>query len=281
MRNNIYILVLITLLIQGCDITSPSIDEVDDIIDKPTITITFDDGTKTQSETAHPILRKYDLTATTYVVTDLIGTSSYYSNNNEIQGLINSDWEIGTHTLRHDDMTQLSMDSVIINLEEPKEYLIENFGITPQSYTSPFGLFNNEIINEVEPRYTTHVNAYSEMGGINNVRLLNPMNIHRLDINQGVSSHEVCQTISQLSENDWFVLLFHNIRTPEVGYWDNSIEKFERIIKCIGESDVDVRNITQMYELIKEQFPNSIESVNENYDIYNTLPETIHGKHRH
>lgn len=267
MKNKIYILLTFILLIQGSETVSAdnytehtNDPDTVDVIDKPTITITFDDGFRSQYEIAYPILEKYGLVATTYITTEIINYP-LYSSIIDFRILKKSGWEIGSHTLKHDDLTKVSDDSLVLNLEKPKEFLDYKLKTSVTSFSSPYGAYNDKVIEEVEKRYETHVNAWSSNKGINDINFFDPYNIHRLDVTEDVSASEVCRTVENLHDNEWFVILFHNIRTPVEGFWDNTPEKFEEIIKCIDRNNVDVRNVSEMYKLIKERNTDRIQGV--------------------
>jgi len=102
-----------------------------------------------------------------------------------------------------------------------------------------------------------------------------------LDITTEVSTEYVCNTIRNLEEDEWFVLLFHHIRTPILGKYDVTVEKFESILSCISEKDVLTTNITEGYDLIQENYPTVRGKIPFDYNKYESLPDSVNYKDLH
>jgi peptidoglycan/xylan/chitin deacetylase (PgdA/CDA1 family) len=110
---------------------------------KPII-ITFDDGYENIFEHAFPIMEKYGLTGTIYVIAECIGDEGFASVDQLLE-LSAAGWEIGSHTMLHKDLTLLSPSQVKIELLSSRIFLQEVLGIEIHSLAYPFGLFNEEI----------------------------------------------------------------------------------------------------------------------------------------
>jgi peptidoglycan/xylan/chitin deacetylase (PgdA/CDA1 family) len=121
------------------------------------VIITFDDADESVYENVFPILDKYGFKATVFVVSDyvgkdntwdynLFGNRSRHLNWQQIQLLSKKGWEIGSHTASHLDLTGLSADQIVYELEISK-MKIENEIDKPVDYLSyPFNRFNERTI---------------------------------------------------------------------------------------------------------------------------------------
>lgn len=74
---------------------------------KKPIVITFDDGYQDAYINALPILEKYKMTATFYIIRNYVGKAEYM-NQEQINNLEKAGFEIGSHTLSHPDLTKLT-----------------------------------------------------------------------------------------------------------------------------------------------------------------------------
>ncbi len=106
--------------------------------------ITFDDGNENFHTNAWPILQKYKVKSNVYVMTGVSGPN-YLSPEQIVEldksGLV----EIGSHTVWHPKLTQVTKSERLFELEQSKDYLEDllNNDITILCY--PFGLYNEEV----------------------------------------------------------------------------------------------------------------------------------------
>jgi hypothetical protein len=76
-------------------------------IPEKSLIITFDDGWKNQYQNAFPVLKKYNFRATFFVVVTYIGGSALM-NWKELRELIENKMEIGSHSMTHPNLKNLS-----------------------------------------------------------------------------------------------------------------------------------------------------------------------------
>jgi peptidoglycan/xylan/chitin deacetylase (PgdA/CDA1 family) len=118
--------------------------------------ITFDDGYKNVLINAAPILKQYGYTATTYIVSKRIGVSNDWDkpngitqrplmNENEIKKWIYLGMDIGAHSQTHPDLTKISEERVINEINQCKIDLEKLFNIKVVDFCYPFGRFNKLV----------------------------------------------------------------------------------------------------------------------------------------
>lgn len=125
--------------------------------------ITFDDGYENNHRCALPILKKFDFTATCYIVFDLIGKENSWDvvrgvpqvplmTKKELQQWIDAGQEIGSHTLSHPCLTDLdakAQEDEIVKSKRQLELVVNQpHGI--QHFCYPFGRFNGSSLQSVE-----------------------------------------------------------------------------------------------------------------------------------
>ncbi len=161
------------------------------------IAITFDDGYEDNFTNAFPILKRYDVKATIYIVIDRHDRewSSKRKEKNstgelknepklfdeQIVELINSGLiEIGSHTMTHDNLPTLNKQQKIDEIKNSKIEIEKKFNIKCNSFCYPFGLYDKEDIQIVKDSFYT--NATTTQKGIDDLTKLNLFELKRITI---------------------------------------------------------------------------------------------------
>jgi peptidoglycan/xylan/chitin deacetylase (PgdA/CDA1 family) len=212
----------------------------------PMVAITFDDGRKSVLEVALPILDQRDMVATAYLTTSLLNTSGHLQIS-DLQKFVSAEWELGSHGSYHVNMTELEETQLVANMIEPVQILAFYSGQEIFSFATPFGDYNEAVLDAAQKIYYNHANAWSESRGLNLPETFDPFNVHRLDVTEDISAEYLCHKLSNLPDDSLYSVIFHNI-TDEPGKYNTSIEKFETIVDCIAKSDANVVRMSDAVE---------------------------------
>jgi peptidoglycan/xylan/chitin deacetylase (PgdA/CDA1 family) len=120
--------------------------------------ITFDDGYQNNLLNAAPILKKFNFSATCYLVSQRIGTTNTWDddkgitqrplmNQSEVQEWLNFGFDIGAHTQTHPLLEGLSVQKSqeeIFNCINDLEIM---FKVSIKDFCYPFGRFNEQLVN--------------------------------------------------------------------------------------------------------------------------------------
>ena len=123
--------------------------------------ITFDDGYQNNLLNAAPILKKYNFSATCYIVSGSIGSSNTWDldkgitqrplmTENEIRDWLKLGMDIGGHTKTHVDLTSISEEEVKKEIIDCRTELENSFNIQVTDFCYPFGRFNELVRNIVQ-----------------------------------------------------------------------------------------------------------------------------------
>jgi peptidoglycan/xylan/chitin deacetylase (PgdA/CDA1 family) len=113
----------------------------------------FSDGLKSQITYAKPILDKYGFKATFDVICNNVGKKDGYMNWAEIKTLHDGGNDIGSHSMSHVRLTELSKKSIEYEVGNSKKCL-QDYGINPVSFEYPFSEgSDNKTVVEIVAKY--------------------------------------------------------------------------------------------------------------------------------
>jgi len=133
--------------------------------------LTFDDGRKGVYQHAYPIMKRYRLTGTIFIVPNFIGKPAsppgerrvkkkrkrktdtkvtVYMNIKEISELLKNGWEIGAHTNNHVDLTKIGEKQAESEIVSCRDKLEAMFGKEVLDFAYPFGSYNEKVIKIVK-----------------------------------------------------------------------------------------------------------------------------------
>ncbi len=109
------------------------------------IILTFDDGYEDFYINAYPLLKKYRMRGTIYIIANFIGHQGFMSER-EIREMIGSGLiEVGDHTLSHLDLTNIKPDVARHQIVDSKKALEDMFGIKVTTFAYPGGFYNPAV----------------------------------------------------------------------------------------------------------------------------------------
>jgi len=107
------------------------------------IVLTFDDGYSDNFDYAWDTMQKYDVKGTFFIISGKIGQNEYMSEQ-QIKNLSSFGNEIGSHTVNHPSMENLSPDQARSELSDSKNALEELSGQSIISFCYPAGKYTDE-----------------------------------------------------------------------------------------------------------------------------------------
>lgn len=129
-------------------------------IAKKSVVLTFDDGYEDFYTYALPLLKKYQIKATIYIVYDFIGRKGFL-NETELKEIAASNLvEIGSHTLDHVGLKQMQATFARAQVIDSKKKLENLLGTEIKTFAYPYGSFGQDTIDLVkEAGYTAAVSV--------------------------------------------------------------------------------------------------------------------------
>lgn len=111
------------------------------------VALTFDDGYEDNYTTVLPLLKKYNATATFFIVHSKIGEYRYMTRQ-QIQELIDNGMELGSHTINHQILTDIEPKFLVWEIATSKFFMKQDFNrYIVRSLSYPNGQYNNQIMD--------------------------------------------------------------------------------------------------------------------------------------
>lgn len=215
---------------------------------RPIVTLTFDDGWASQYTQAFQIMQWYNASGTFYLVPNFLNTPHYLTTNQAKQ-IEQAGNEIGSHTMNHMNLTELSPDNISQELTQSKQVLAAQFGPI-KNFAAPFGAFNYQVTREVQQSYAS--DRTTELG-FNNSENFNPYEIFSQNIYNTTTVAEINQWLDQAARQKiWLVFTFHQVDNSNNPYAITP-QNFEAILASIRARDLPLLTLEQALEEIEPQ----------------------------
>ena len=136
----------------------------DDAFDKNFV-VTFDDGYSDNHRVAMPIMKKYGYTGTVFIAIKFMAWPGYVTWQ-DVWGLEEGGWEIGSHTYNHVALAKCSPEELEYELKTSKDFLNNfepKFNVNTLAY--PFGSYNEKVYSSLEAN--GYVAAVTGIDGVN------------------------------------------------------------------------------------------------------------------
>jgi peptidoglycan/xylan/chitin deacetylase (PgdA/CDA1 family) len=117
-------------------------------VPKKSVVITFDDGYDNNFINAFPVLRKMGFPATIFIQEDGINRQGYMTQD-DIMILLENDIEIGSHTVHHGFLPDLSPEGRNYEIARSKTLLEQRFHRPIELFSYPGGGFNETVRQDV------------------------------------------------------------------------------------------------------------------------------------
>jgi peptidoglycan/xylan/chitin deacetylase (PgdA/CDA1 family) len=225
--------------------------------EQPLITVTFDDGWETIYTEAFPLLQKYGIPTTQYVLSGTSKDINYMS----FQQMINASkagHDVQCHSIDHSNLTLLSQKDLYNQLATCKTDIEKRVGVKVTDFASPYGASNSSTIVAIQQSYRSHRNTNGDISTneINEYDINIKSNFDRYNIIAVTIRRET--TIEQLQaaidytikNNGWLVLNYHQVDDgPSQFGLDSTI--LERQLQVISNAKARIATMDQVLDTME------------------------------
>jgi peptidoglycan/xylan/chitin deacetylase (PgdA/CDA1 family) len=215
------------------------------------VTITDDDGWDSYYTNGLPVLQKYGLPSTAYIISSYINDPQYLTLAH-LKGLYSAGVEIGSHSVDHPDLSTLGATKQDNELKNSQTALQNMIGAPVPNYAAPYGAYNQQIVTDAAKYYATYRGVEPGYNAKNN---FDPMNLMVQNIVDTTTVADVQGWLAQAAAtNTWLILVYHQIDSnPAAGEYNTYPADFDAQMAAVKNSGITVKTLQQAMQEITPQ----------------------------
>lgn len=225
------------------------------VVDEPPhgiVSLTFDDGYDEHARVAAPVMARYALRGTAYVIPDLVGSRDY-AGLEELHVLRDRfGWEVAAHhQVPFTDFDAAQLEAAVLGVQR---YLVANGfagGATHLAY--PLGRHDPSVVLPLVRKYFTT----ARIAGAG-PETLPPADRHRLrvvNVLNTTTPDQIARAVARAQRHhEWLILMFHFlVEEPELET-EYGVKDFEAVVRAIRQSEIAVLPVGEVWaELVASQ----------------------------
>lgn len=217
------------------------------------VSVTFDDGWESAYSEGLPVLEKYGIKATYYILGDSFDDPQYMSEA-QVKSLITSGHEIAAHTMTHPDLTTLPEDKLEWELSEADRILTQKFGEI-QDFATPLGASNATVVEHAKKYYRSLRNTAGDpevMGDndINRCNTLKPFDLNAYTVRDTTTREDIQKQLDYIKQRGgWLILTYHQVGKHD-SHWAIDQNTLDEQMKMIRDSGARTATMNQVLDAI-------------------------------
>jgi peptidoglycan/xylan/chitin deacetylase (PgdA/CDA1 family) len=207
MRKALVLIVAVFCLVSWAGITEAR------SLDRAMIALTIDDG-EISLLLAQPIMTKYNVPGTTYIVPNWIGDGEHLTWDQLWTLYWKYGWEIGNHSLSHQHLTTLSDAQIKAELEGAQAAFLQHGLLGQGAFAAPYGEFNDRLLGILRSVgfITSSRQAWTEDSAFNDPATFDEWKINVVSIRSTTSYATIKSLIDQaVAGKKLLVLVIHGV----------------------------------------------------------------------
>lgn len=213
---------------------------------QPMVSITFDDGWKSNYSDSAKALGQLGVPATFFVNYGTLNTNKYMTTN-DVLDLSRRGFDIESHGYYHDDLLTVDSKRLAYDLQQNKRDLEHLIGKPVRHFATPYSSYTSLLEQLILTEYDSH-RIDSSLINYGDNRM--PQHIHAQGINSSTSLSDLTAWLKATKDNNgWLVLTYHGVDGATDEY-TISPEKFREQIKAIKDSGIQIANYDQAYKTL-------------------------------
>ncbi len=183
------------------------------------VSVTLDDGWASQYQNALPVLQKYGLPGTFYIISGELTDQPDYMTGTQVKNLQTAGNEIGSHSVTHPDLTTVSQTQLVSEMASSQSALQNLLGVPVTDFAYPYGAYNSNTISVGKQYYQSQrtVNA-----GYNSKDSFDLAQLKIEEVDSNISRAQVQAWIDgTIANKTWLILVYHEVAATPIAPGDD------------------------------------------------------------
>ena len=216
------------------------------------LSVTFDDGYESVYQDAYPLMQKYGIHSTQFVLTGVFKDEHYISLA-QIKDMQRAGHDIACHSVVHPDLTTLDDEDLPKELHGCQDYF-KNAGIDAKDFAAPYGHTDARTLAQIRSLYRSQRNSDGDIRAVNGVSSadvntqanFDRYNLIGITVRHDTSIEELKSVIDYAITNKaWVILTYHQIDEPD-SQFGLQTNMLEAQLKFISQSPIRIITINQV-----------------------------------
>jgi peptidoglycan/xylan/chitin deacetylase (PgdA/CDA1 family) len=200
--------------------------------DKGIVTFTVDNAYLDLIRLAVPEFKQRGIPGTLFAQTKAIGQGEDRITWDDALDLTQHGWEVGGHGHAHVRLTEVPDAVLDAELGVSAARIFRAIGVYPTSFASPYGDFDERVLDWARVYYDAHFRAWGN-DGVNRFDETDHFRINRKQLSRSLEVEEVCTEIERAGrEGYWLVYVLHEMRETPKEVYQISVEQLRGVLDC-------------------------------------------------
>jgi peptidoglycan/xylan/chitin deacetylase (PgdA/CDA1 family) len=220
--------------------------------DRALVSLTFDDAWRSIYTNGLPLLYKYGLPSTQYLLPGKVDDPEYMTAP-MMRAFADQGSELASHTMTHPHLTQASTECFDEQLHESQVLLQQWFGPSAATnFAPPYGEFDSRVLGEVQRFYRS--NRSTDVG----YNQKDSFDVHDLKVQNVVRTTtptDIDGWVRQaLADRSWLILVYHEVSdAPADAQYAVSPGNLDAELQIIQSSGIAVKTVSQALDELLPQ----------------------------
>jgi peptidoglycan/xylan/chitin deacetylase (PgdA/CDA1 family) len=220
-----------------------------EVFDKPVISIAFDDGWESSYIEGLPILNEFEFKASFFIMSDFFSDLKYMSVA-QATSLQQQGHHIGSHTISHANLLEISEEDVRYELMGSQKQLSKRFGAV-KDFAAPYGSYNESTLEEIKKLYRSHRSVVS---GINNFENYDQYQLKSPNIRSTTTLDEIQSWIDKVrGESGWLIITYHGIDDTQSEF-SVTPDQLKKQLQLVKDSGITVATIERVIDDVEATY---------------------------
>jgi len=221
----------------------------------PMVSVTFDDGWESVYRHGAPILSKYQIPTTQYILSGQFDHYSYLSQE-QVLSLQKAGHDIQSHTITHSDLKRVSDEQLTQELEQSKRDISTLIGTTTTDFASPLNSYDERTLREIKQHYRSHRTTVASVDqptdkDFNLKSNFNQWEIVAFSVRRNTTAQQIENYLKEAAKrNAWAVLVYHEIDAESSSYYAVTPQEFDAQMKTVKNSGLQITTMDQTLDTL-------------------------------